>query len=233
MNALKWKQFLINGSAELGIEILPQTADKFEIHAQELLFWNRKINLTTITNPVDMAVKHFIDSIAPIQFSPKNSVLLDIGTGGGFPGIPLKLQMPSISVTMIDTSRKKISFLNHIISKLNLKNTIALHSRADKVAENTNFKASFDVIVSRALTDLTIFSEMALPLLNNHGFLLAYKGPYHKKTGKERKTLHLKGLPIKSTVFTYRLPYLKIEHTVVKIIPSLQKNIISNETDSI
>ncbi len=216
---LKWKQLLIKASGELGIQIESHTADSFAIHAQELLFWNRKINLTTITNPVDMAFKHFIDSIAPANLIPQNAILLDIGAGGGFPGIPLKLQSPSISITLIDASRKKVSFLQHMIRKLNLKNTKALHLRAGTLGETTNFRASFDVIVSRALTDLVTFSDMALPLLRKPGFLLAYKGPYNKNTKKEIKTLRSKGLPIEISFIAYQLPDQNIERSIVKVTP--------------
>jgi 16S rRNA (guanine527-N7)-methyltransferase len=107
----EWQSFIIDGARKLGVEIDEGVTAPFSIHASELIHWNRKINLTAITNPRDIAIKHFLDSVAPAGFIPDRARLLDIGSGGGFPGIPLKILKPPISVLLIDGVRKKSQFL--------------------------------------------------------------------------------------------------------------------------
>ncbi len=108
-----WKRLVEEGVKEFGINISGKETDMFAIHAGEMLHWNRRINLTAITDPEEVALKHFIDAIAPVSMISPGSSILDIGSGGGFPGLPVKIVMPSVSVTLVDGSRKKVSFLNH------------------------------------------------------------------------------------------------------------------------
>ena len=111
VGSTKWKNVIYDRVKDLDIQIDRGKIDQFGIHASELLKWSQKINLTTISDPLEIAVKHFLDSIAPARFIPPDTSLLDVGSGGGFPGIPLKITIPSLSVTLIDASRKKVSFL--------------------------------------------------------------------------------------------------------------------------
>ena len=127
----KWRDLLYEGAKQLDIQIDKRNIDKFATYALELLKWNQKTNLTAITDPVEVAVKHFLDSIVPVKIIPHQASLLDIGSGGGFPGIPLKISLPHLSVTLIDASRKKVSFLKHIIRILELGNIKALHIRSE------------------------------------------------------------------------------------------------------
>ena len=132
----EWQNIIYEGAENLGVRIDWLEIEKFSIHAIELSKWNQKINLTAITDPMEVAVKHFLDAIAPIPDIPPNGSLLDIGSGGGFPGIPLKICLPSVSVTMIDASRKKVNFLKHMIRTLELENIYAFHIRAEDFAKN-------------------------------------------------------------------------------------------------
>jgi 16S rRNA (guanine527-N7)-methyltransferase len=173
---LSWKKLIKNGAQLSGLHVNEEQAELFASHASELLIWNRKMNLTAITDPLEMAVKHFLDSIAAIPLIEPGKSILDIGSGAGFPGIALKIMLPSNSVFLIDASRKKTAFLNHLIRLMKLQNISAHHVRAENLSQDSEFKNRFDVIVCRALTDLKTFVDMADPLLSDRGFLLAYKG---------------------------------------------------------
>ena len=172
----KWQNLIYEGAKYLDIHIDDRKIEKFTIHALELMKWNQKTNLTAITDPFDIAVKHFLDSIVPVTIIPPNVSLLDIGSGGGFPGIPLKISLPSLSVTLIDASRKKVSFLKHVIRILELKNIDALHVRAEEFAKKPGVAKKYDVIISRALSSMTTFALTAYPFLKKEGVIIAMRG---------------------------------------------------------
>ncbi len=225
IGSIKWKKLLYDGAQALEIHVDSDTVEKFTIHASELAKWNRKMNLTAITDPVEVAVKHFLDSMAPDSMIPSNASLLDIGAGGGFPGIPLKILKPSLSVTLIDASRKKVSFLKHIIRILGLENIEAFHVRSEEFSKQAVFAGAFNAIISRALSSTPEFVRMALPLLDKDGIIIAMKGKrskaeiesvrslIYKKTGKgdeNRTNFELR-------LETYTLPYLKLERSIVSL----------------
>ncbi len=175
VGSLEWRNLIAQGAESLGIGVDACQMDQFSVHAEELLIWTRKCNLTAITNPQEIAVKHFVDSLAPAAWMDPNGSLLDIGSGGGFPGIPLKILMPDLSLTLIDASRKKVSFLNHLIRLLKLNPARAAHFRAEDMALNKPAE-NFDAIISRALGPLEEFVQMAIPVLKPEGILIAMKG---------------------------------------------------------
>jgi 16S rRNA (guanine527-N7)-methyltransferase len=172
----EWQRFIIDSARELGIEIDERVTALFSIHASELIKWNRKINLTAITDPRQVAIKHFLDSLAPAGFISDKARLLDIGSGGGFPGLPLKIFKPNTSVLLIDGVRKKINFLKHVLRTLGLENTEARQMRPEMLLKDPGCVPSFDVVISRALSDLSTFVKSALPLLAKHGKIIAMKG---------------------------------------------------------
>lgn len=171
----EWRNLIAQGAESLGIRVDAFQMDQFSVHAEQLLAWTRKCNLTAITDPEEIAVKHFVDSLAPAAWIDPAESLLDIGSGGGFPGIPLKILMPDLNLTLIDASRKKVSFLNHLIRVLKLDAARAVHVRAEDLAPNKPAEC-FDTIVSRALGPLNEFVQMALPLLKPEGVMIAMKG---------------------------------------------------------
>ena len=172
----EWQGFIIDSARKLGIEIDETVTALFSMYASELLTWNRKINLTAITNPKDIAAKHFVDSLAPAEFIPEGARLLDIGSGAGFPGIPLKILKPSTSALLIDAVRKKINFLKHALRILNLEGIEARRIRTEDLLKDPDNAFNFDVIISRALSDLSLFVKNALPLLAKQGVIIAMKG---------------------------------------------------------
>ena len=219
----EWKKTIIKGAKALDINIDQKSAKLFAAHADELIQWNRKINLTSITDPFEIAVKHYIDSIYPVSLMPKNFFsILDMGSGGGFPGIPLKIILPDISFTLIDSSRKKVNFLKHIIRTLNLNNITAHHVRAELFFNDTNFKP-FDIIICRAFSSLKNIVKKSLPLLAQNGTIIAMKGHCLDKEidslslllNKTSKKIGTKGLRI--TIKKYALPFIGDKRTVVML----------------
>ena len=176
----EWSSFLINQAKTIEIDLDHTQNRLFSTHAIELIKWTQKINITTITDPIEVASNHFLDSLVPARVIPPEAAMLDIGSGGGFPGIPLKVLLPMLSVTLIDASRKKVSFLKHIIRTLKLDNIEALHMRAQDLAVHPSYINRFDVIISRALSSLDSFVNLALPLLADEGVIIAMKGEVDK-----------------------------------------------------
>lgn len=172
----QWTALIIKGARDFGLELDQKQVSLFATHAGELIKWNKKFNLTTITDPRDMALKHYLDSIAPAKRIPPFSTLLDIGTGGGFPGIPLKVVCPSIGLTLIDGSRKKINFIKQSLRVLHFNDVEARQIRAEQLVKNPDLVSAFDVIAGRALSSLDTFVQMALPLLADEGIIIAWRG---------------------------------------------------------
>lgn len=154
----------------------PEKMTRLARHAAELLVWNRTFNITAITHPEEMAIKHYVDSMVLLPELPAGLRVLDLGAGGGFPGLPLKICRPDLSLTLVDSVRKKVGFMNHMIRTLSLTQTIALQARVESLPENPQYVNAFDRVVSRAFTGLGRFVELALPLLAPQGQVLALKG---------------------------------------------------------
>lgn len=171
-----WKQILCNGAAEMAIHLNPGQADQLAVHARELLAWNKAFNITAIIDPEEMAVKHYLDCLALVRHLDGRPSLLDIGSGGGFPGIVLKIACPDLTVVMVDAARKRISFLKHMIRLLDLKGITAVHSRAEELAVHADYAGMFECVTSRAFAALGDFATAALPFLSRDGIILAMKG---------------------------------------------------------
>ena len=144
----------------------------FKKYRDFLQYWNEnKSNLTRITNFDDVEIKHFIDSLTAIEFIPKKAKVLDVGSGAGFPGLPIKIVRDDLDVTLIDSVKKKVDFMNELISLLSLDNVVAKHTRIEDIEE----KNSFDVVVSRAVAPLPTLMEYCLPFVKKQGLFIAYK----------------------------------------------------------
>ncbi len=182
------------------------------IHAKELMKWNKKINLTAIKQPLKIAEKHFIDSLAAASFIKNKNSIIDLGSGGGFPGIPLKIMNPLLNVVLIDSSRKKINFLKHIIRLLGLQGIDAIHSRAQDLHDKDLYIAGFDAVISRAFTELSNFVELASPFLNKEGTIYAMKG---KQAKKEITPELLEKFDV--TADHYMLPFEKSDRYIITL----------------
>lgn len=211
-----WKEGIRKAAAELGITISPPQLEAFSIHARELLFWNRRSNLTAITDPAQVAEKHFVDSLVPLRWIPPEATLLDVGSGGGFPGIPLKVVRPGLSVTLIDAAAKKVSFLKHVIRLLGLSGIEAIHIRAERMAPEAGAAGKgaprrFDVIVSRALGSPEAMIPLVLPMLGENGILLAMLGKAPASVSALGKRLAAMEIV---DAFDYRLPGSKAARSI-------------------
>lgn len=161
--------------------------DKFDIYLKELTEWNKKINLTSIIAEDEIRTKHFEDSktlIKAYDFSIGNPKVIDVGTGAGFPGIPINSLFPNIRLTLIDSVKKKIEFLKHVVQALGLFNVNVLWGRAEDLAKNTDLRENFDVAVSRALGHLSVDCELCLPFVKPGGVFISMKS---KNQGEEIK----------------------------------------------
>ena len=213
-----WADFLVQvdqGARAMGIDLEPSQINLFAVHAKELLEWNRFANLTAITDPKEMAEKHFVDTVPLVPLIPKNALVLDIGSGGGFPGIPLKILRPDLKMCLIDASRKKTNFLKHVIRTLGLKDIEARHIRAEDLVKDLHATADYySVIVSKAASKLDTLLDQALPLLRSPGMVIAMKAASVEDELKEAKPrITSEALILEERA--YHLPLLGIERTLI------------------
>jgi 16S rRNA (guanine527-N7)-methyltransferase len=168
--------------------------DKFYKYMNLLLEWNEKINLTAIKDEKEFIVKHFIDSITINELVKDKKRIIDVGTGAGFPGIPLKLLNDKQNITLIDSVNKKVNVLNNIITELNLENIEALHVRAEDLSKNENYREKFDVAVSRAVANMTTLVEYLIPFVKVGGFVICMKGPnFEEELENSKKAINILG----------------------------------------
>ncbi len=170
---------LADAAREFGLTLTANQIDAFDLYYRELVDWNTRINLTTIVEHDQVIVKHFLDSLslAPILRALAPAIrLIDIGTGAGFPGVPLKLALPDLRLTLVETTGKKVEFLKHVIAQLQLRNTTAIQARAEDLAHNLDHRGQYDVAVARAVANLATLVEYALPFVRVGGMFVAQKG---------------------------------------------------------
>lgn len=218
--AVQWGQLVASGAGKLGVAVSAAQIAALACHAGELVKWNKKINLTRISDPAEMAIKHYVDSLACVPFLPSGGRILDIGSGGGFPGIPIAVVGQPEDVLMIDSVRKKVNFLQHAVRTMRLDNAQALHVRAQDLHAQPAYCDCFDAVVCRALTGVAQIVEMAFPLLKAGGRVVALKGRA-KQAAQECRQLEPDGRvpsgPDGTRVVTYRLPVSNVERSLVVI----------------
>jgi len=170
------KDLLVEGAKTFGIDLDEKAIQAFETYLKELLKWNQKINLTAIRSEKGILLKHFLDSLSVHPYLPKHSSILDIGSGAGFPGIPLRIVQPTLEITLIDSTRKKVDFQRHIIRMLGLKKTEAIHGRVEDRGILQSLRGRFDITLSRAFSNLRTFLFLSYPFLKQKGTVIAMKG---------------------------------------------------------
>ena len=178
---------LIHGASALGLTLSPAQTDLFGRYSELLLDWNNRVNLTHITNPEDVQRKHFLDSLSCVLALDTNDALprfdawdgkrfIDVGAGAGFPGLPLKIALPGIRLTLLEATGKKTSFLQAVVSELELSEVDIVTGRAEEVAHQVDHRHSYDVALARALAPMVTLVELTLPFLRQGGMLVAQKG---------------------------------------------------------
>lgn len=192
---------------ECGIEISSAQEEQFRVYADLLVAWNEKVNLTAVTDPEGIAAKHFLDSILLLKYAeiPQGETVVDIGTGAGFPGVPLKIMRPDLKLTLLDGLNKRLVFLAELTKTLGIEAEI-VHARAEEAARQKRYRASFGFASARAVAAMPVLCEYCLPFLKKGGVFAAMKGP---GAGEEEKSaeaaIALLGCTMEKTV-CYTLP---------------------------
>ncbi len=203
-----------------------ENIEEFEEFKKFLLEYNEHTNLTRITDDDDFNVKHFLDSLSIFRTKliDHEKKIIDIGTGAGFPGIPLKLYDKTLDITLLDSLKKRIDFLNLVIEKFNLKNIEAIHARAEEIARDPIYREQYDIAISRAVANLSTLSEYALGFVKVGGYFISQKGPEYKEELKEAENAIKTMGAVVEEVIEVPLPN-DIEHylVVLKKIKSTNK----------
>ena len=154
---------------KMSISLNKEQYDQFYAYMLLLIEWNEKINLTAITEPQEIILKHFVDSLTIAKYIEEGKTIIDMGTGAGFPGIPLKIYRNDVKVVLADSLNKRIKFLNEVIEKMQLKNIETIHCRAEELGKNKEYREKFDYATSRAVANLSTLSEYLLPFVKLNG----------------------------------------------------------------
>ncbi len=208
------RDLLVEGAEAFGIRLNEKQVEAFDLFLRELLKWNQKINLTAIRSEKGIVLKHFLDSLSAYPYLSKTTSLLDVGSGAGFPGIPLKIVQPSLEITSIDSVRKKVDFQRHILRMLGLKGIQAIHGRVQDKDILQGLTGQFDAVISRAFSDLQSFLLLAYPFLKKGGILLAMKGELER----EEIRLFLKGEEARyrlQKTFSFLLPQSSFKRSIL------------------
>lgn len=213
---MKPQEALSKGAEALGLRLNDRMSEALLIYMAELIRWNKKTNLTSIENPEDIVIAHFLDSLAFLKaFTLKEGTIADIGTGAGFPGIPLKIYLGSITLTLIESSSKKASFLHHIIGLLGLDDVMIVNNRIEELDPLSDPSIMSDIVVARAFAKLDRLVKSSLPILRPGGRIIAGKG---WDIDNEISRLLALELPISiKAIFRFRLPLSPLKRSLIVI----------------
>ena len=184
-----FEEILAARAGEAGIPLTAEQIGQFSVYNEMLLDWNTRMNLTTLTAPEDVAVKHIIDSLTAYDAALFDGArtLIDVGTGAGLPGIPLAVYAPHLTVTLLDSLNKRVRFLTEVTAAMGLQNVRCIHARAEEAARTAEHRAAYDIVVSRAVARLPVLLEYTLPFVRVGGTLLALKGRAYAEEQKEAR----------------------------------------------
>ncbi len=216
---MEYFQLMKEASLEVGLDLTEQQYNQFIMYMRLLQEWNEKINLTAITEDEEVIKKHFIDCIKAFKSNAvKNAkTIIDVGTGAGFPGLPIAIMNPNVRVTLLDSLNKRINFLNAVIAKLDLKNVVTIHSRAEDGARKPELRENFDVATSRAVANMAVLSEFCLPYVKLEGYFVALKGPAIEDEIKEgKKAISTLGGELEN-IIEVNIEESDLKHNIVEI----------------
>ena len=200
---------------KINITLNDKQYNDFYLYMNELIEWNKNINLAAVTEVNEVIQKHFIDSLTILKFINDNNKIIDVGTGAGFPGIPLKIVNSTLDVTLLDSLNKRILFLNNIIEELGLKNIKTIHSRVEDTANDTQYREKYDIATSRAVAQLNVLLEYLLPLVKVGGKCICMKGGnIEEEINSSKQALNILGGKIEK-IETFELPNSDIKRNII------------------
>lgn len=206
-------------ATEYGLNLTEDQISAFNKYYELLYEWNKKINLTAITEPKDVAIKHMVDSLSCFKADlfKENTSLIDVGTGAGFPGLPLKIFCPSLKLTLLDSLNKRVKFLQLVVDELELKDVEVIHARSEEAARNKKYREKFDLATARAVARLPIICEYCLPFVKEGGTFIALKGrQYEEEATQAQKAIKVLGGEI-SDIMPVKLPEIDDKRAVIYI----------------
>lgn len=217
MNQEEFKKLINFYANKINIMFTEEQIIQFYKYMNLLIEWNKKINLTSIEEPQEIILKHFIDSLTINSYIEDNQTLVDVGTGAGFPGIPIKIYRPNVKIVLVDSLNKRINFLNEVIKELNLKDIETVHSRVEDFGKNSKYRESFDIVTARAVSNLAVLSEYLVPLTKIGGNCICMKGnEIEEECNNAKNAIKILGGKI-SKIDTFKLPENDISRNIIVI----------------
>lgn len=215
MELEEFQKNIIKEAKKLNIELTKQQSEQFYKYTTMLLDWNTRINLTSITEIQDVITKHFIDSLTILKYIKEEDKVIDVGTGAGFPGLPIKIVKPKIEVTLLDSLNKRVKFLNETIKEIETKNITTIHLRAEDAGRLQEHREQYNVVVSRAVAPMNTLLEYMMPFAKVNGICICMKGSKaDEEINKSNKAISKLGGKIEK-IETFQLPGTDINRTII------------------
>lgn len=213
----EFKQYMTKAATDYGIDLTELQINQLDKYFEMLVEWNKVMNLTAITEPKEVAIKHMIDSLSAWSDERLQGAksIIDVGTGAGFPGIPLKIYKPELKLTLLDSLNKRIKFLQAVVDELGLTDVQCIHARAEEGARNKQLREGFDIVVSRAVARLPVLAEYCVPFVKVGGTFVALKGmKFAEEAAEGKKALKILGID-DTEIVEVHLPELDDKRAVI------------------